>query len=107
MNRVLAATVAFMSKATGNPRSLAITDVMVKLKECAAETAKTKESVAMPPRLVTAVLILAWLATSSWLFYQDLWPRIRPGEPPAFRIDFSDEVLAKRPPVHWTVYKNG
>lgn len=44
---------------------------------------------------------------SSWLFYQDLWPGLRPGEPPPFRIDFSDEVLARRPPVHWTVFKNG
>jgi hypothetical protein len=61
----------------------------------------------MPPRLLTAAIIIAWLGMSSWLFYRDLWPQLRPGEAPPFRIDFSDEVLAKRPPVHWTVFKNG
>jgi hypothetical protein len=36
-----------------------------------------------------------------------LWPLLRPGEPPPFKIDFADEVLVKRPPVHWTVSHNG
>jgi hypothetical protein len=60
----------------------------------------------MPPRLLTAAIVIAWLAMSSWLFYRDVWPRLRSGEPPPFRIDFSDEVLGKRV-VHWTVFKNG
>ncbi len=44
---------------------------------------------------------------TSWLFYRDLWPRLRPGDPPPFKIDFADEVLVKRPPVRWTVSRNG
>jgi hypothetical protein len=61
----------------------------------------------MPPRLLTFAIIAAWLGMSSWLLYQDVWPRLRSGEPPPFKIDFSDEVLAKRPPARWTVFKNG
>jgi hypothetical protein len=61
----------------------------------------------MPPRLITLAIIVAWLGTSFWLFYQDVWPRLRAGEPPPFKIDFSDEVLTQRPPVRWTVFKNG
>src|SRR5712692_8899111 len=61
----------------------------------------------MPPRLLTIAIVAAWLGMSSWLFYQDVWPRLRSGEPPPFKIDFSDEVLAKRPPARWTVFKNG
>jgi hypothetical protein len=61
----------------------------------------------MPPRLLTLAIIVAWLGMSSWLFYQDVWPRLRSGEPPPFRIEFSDEVQTPRPPARWTVSKNG
>jgi hypothetical protein len=61
----------------------------------------------MPPRLLSLAVVVAWVGMSSWLLYRDLWPLIRPGEAPPFTIDFADEVLAKRPPIHWTVSKNG
>jgi hypothetical protein len=61
----------------------------------------------MPPRFLTVLIVIAWTAVTSWLFYRDVWPRLRPGDPPPFKIDFADEVLVKRPPVHWTVSRNG
>jgi len=61
----------------------------------------------MPPRILTWSILIAWAAMTSWLFYRDLWPRLRPGDPPPFKIDFADEVLVKRPPVRWTVSRNG
>ncbi len=61
----------------------------------------------MPPRILTWSIVIAWTAMTSWLFYHDLWPRLRPGDPPPFKIDFADEVLVKRPPVRWTVSRNG
>jgi hypothetical protein len=61
----------------------------------------------MPPRILTWSIVVAWAAMTSWLFYRDLWPRLRPGDPPPFKIEFADEVLVKRPPVRWTVSRNG
>jgi hypothetical protein len=61
----------------------------------------------MPPRILTWSIVIAWTAMTSWLCYRDLWPRLRPGDPPPFKIDFADEVLVKRPPVRWTVSRNG
>jgi hypothetical protein len=61
----------------------------------------------MPPRTLTWSIVIAWTAMSSWLFYRDLWPQLQHDDPPPFKIDFSDEVLVKRPPVRWTVLRNG
>jgi hypothetical protein len=46
----------------------------------------------MPPRWVSAAIVALWLATTGWLFWRDLWPEWRPGEPPPFHIDLVEEV---------------
>jgi hypothetical protein len=44
---------------------------------------------------------------SAWLFWRDLWPRLRPGEPPAYTISLSDEAPQQGAPTRWKVSKNG
>jgi hypothetical protein len=61
----------------------------------------------MPPRILTWFIVIAWMAMTCWLAYRDLWPRLRSGDRPPFKIDFADEVLVKRPPVRWTVSRSG
>jgi hypothetical protein len=46
----------------------------------------------MPRRHHILVIVLFWVTTSGWLFYKDIWPRLRLDEPPAFTIDLSDEA---------------
>jgi hypothetical protein len=59
----------------------------------------------MPSRLATAVIVLCWLATMAWFFQRDVWPRIRPGDPPPFVPDLSDEVQHNAP-IRWLVYRD-
>jgi hypothetical protein len=58
----------------------------------------------MPSRWLRWPIIVFWLTTTSWLFWRDLWPNWRPGEPPPFSIDPVEEVQKGDPvPTHWTV----
>jgi hypothetical protein len=59
----------------------------------------------MPPRLATVAIVLFWLGTTAWLGYRDVWPRLRPGEPPPFTIDLTDEVSARS--VNWSILDDG
>ena len=60
----------------------------------------------MPPRHITLAIIAFWLAMSGWLFYRDLWPRLRPGEPPPYVIDLVDEARFREARNHWVVLQN-
>jgi hypothetical protein len=55
----------------------------------------------MPPRIVTATIILFWLATTGALVYYEAAPRFQAGEPPPFIIDLTAEVSADD--VNWIV----
>lgn len=46
----------------------------------------------MPPRWLCWLIALFWVTTMGWLFWRDLWPSWRPGEPPPFQIDDVEEV---------------
>jgi hypothetical protein len=59
----------------------------------------------MPPRLFTLAVVVFWLATSGWLFYRELWPKLRPGEPPPYTIDLVDEARQHTTPILWSVYR--
>lgn len=58
----------------------------------------------MPPRPVILAIVAFWLATSVWLFQRELWPRLRPGEPPPYTIDLVDEARNSSP-IRWAVYR--
>jgi hypothetical protein len=55
----------------------------------------------MPARRHILVILAFWIATSGWLFYRDLRPLLRVGEPPSFAIDLADEAQA--PQIRWAV----
>ena len=60
----------------------------------------------MPSRWLSSLIVLFWLATTGWLFWHDLWPKWRPGEPPPLQIDDVEEVQHKDDtPMHvfWNV----
>ncbi|HEY7424802.1 MAG TPA: hypothetical protein VH682_11280 [Gemmataceae bacterium] len=59
----------------------------------------------MPPRWLSAGIVAWWLAMMGWLFWHELWPNWRPGEPPQFHIDLVEEVRHReRPPTYWNVH---
>jgi hypothetical protein len=59
----------------------------------------------MPPRHFVLAIVLFWAATSGWLFHRDLWPKLRPGEPPPFTIDLAAEAQRNMPTTFWDVYR--
>jgi hypothetical protein len=59
----------------------------------------------MPPRHLILVICAFWVATTGWLFYRDLWPRLLPDEPPPFTIDLADEVSEQK--IYWKLFQNG
>lgn len=60
----------------------------------------------MPPRWLSASIVVFWLAATGWLFWHDLWPNWSPGEPPKFHIDLVEEVQNKeRLRTAWNVFR--
>ena len=59
----------------------------------------------MPPRWLSCVIVVLWLATTGWLFWHDLRPLLLPSEPPMFHIDLVEEVHKSSNPLktNWTV----
>jgi hypothetical protein len=55
----------------------------------------------MPPRPFIALVILAWLATTSCLLYREVWPYLQPGGAPPYVIDLTEEIGGSL--VNWTV----
>ncbi len=46
----------------------------------------------MPPRWLSAAIVVFWLGMAGWLAWRELWPRWRAGDPPPFHIDLVEEV---------------
>jgi len=61
----------------------------------------------MPPRLVSLTIVAFWLGMLVWLFFRDLWPSVRPGEPPRYTIMASEEAARQGSPVRWNVFRDG
>jgi hypothetical protein len=59
----------------------------------------------MPARSLVLAITLFWVVTTGWLFYRDLWPRLRSGQPPPYTIDLADEALQKGPKIAWSIYR--
>src|SRR6266851_3374804 len=59
----------------------------------------------MPPRSFVLVITLFWLAATGWLFYRDLWPHLRSGQPPPYTIDLADEALQQAPKISWGIFR--
>jgi hypothetical protein len=59
----------------------------------------------MPPRPIVLAIVLFWLSMSGWLFYRDLWPSLRPGDPPPYVIDLADEARRQAVRTRWFIYR--
>ena len=46
----------------------------------------------MPARPLLLAILFFWVATTGWLFYKELWPHLRSGQPPPYTIDLADEA---------------
>jgi hypothetical protein len=57
----------------------------------------------MPPRPVIAAIVLFWLAADGWLFYREVWPYWRAGDPPPYTIDLTEEL--GNASVRWDILK--
>lgn len=69
-----------------------------------ANTVQRRTSHTMPPRTVSALIVLFWLATIGWFTYRDLWPYWAPEEAPPFVIDLADEATPNNE-VLWQVHR--
>ena len=59
----------------------------------------------MPHRSIVVAVVVAWLAANSLLFYREVWPHWRPGGPPPYAIDLTEEL--GRSTVDWNIYQSG
>jgi hypothetical protein len=48
-------------------------------------------------------IVAFWIGSSAWLFYRDLWPHLRPNEPPPYTIDLADEARQHAPAIQWRI----
>src|SRR4051794_6728279 len=60
----------------------------------------------MPARWLTVAIVAFWLSANGWLFWRDIWPDLRPNQPPPVTIDLVEEVQTRRPTFLWTVLRN-
>ena len=60
----------------------------------------------MPPRFAVAGILAFWLATTAFVFYRDVWPRVFASGPPPVSIELADEAR-QNVPARWTLYRNG
>jgi hypothetical protein len=58
----------------------------------------------MPSRPIVFAILGFWLAANGWLFYREIWPRLRPAEPPAYSIDLEEEAGGGA--ISWDVIHN-
>jgi hypothetical protein len=62
----------------------------------------------MPSRWLSLTIVAFWLVAMGWLFWHELWPGWRPGEPPPFHIDLVEEVQkTNKLRITWTVQRQG
>lgn len=60
----------------------------------------------MPSRLLLLLILAGWLATVSYFFHRELWPYLRPGQPPPYSINLADETTIQQTGVwRWTIYR--
>ncbi len=58
----------------------------------------------MPPRPLTAVIILSWLAVTGWAVWRAAQPYLNAGEPPPYVIDLADE--SGHQTIMWRIFQN-
>lgn len=60
----------------------------------------------MPPRFFSLLIVVFWLATSSWLVRKEVGPNVEAGQPPPFHIDLIDEgPRGEAVAIRWGIYR--
>jgi hypothetical protein len=59
----------------------------------------------MPPRSITAVILVFWLAVSGWALWRTVGPYFQTGEPPPYGIDLAEESSVDA--IGWDILQNG
>src|SRR5262249_22602748 len=57
----------------------------------------------MPPRWLCVLIVLSWLLLTGWLLYDELLPRLLPGQAPPVTIDLVEEARTMRLTTSWRV----
>jgi hypothetical protein len=60
----------------------------------------------MPPRTAVAGILAFWLATTGYVVYRDVWPRVFASGPPPVSIELADEARQSTP-ASWKLSRNG
>src|SRR5688572_6381070 len=60
----------------------------------------------MPPRGAVAGIVAFWLATTAYVVYRDVWPRVFATGPPPVSIELADEAR-QNAPAKWKILRNG
>lgn len=60
----------------------------------------------MPPRTAVAGIVAFWLATTAYIAYRDVWPRVFATGPPPVSIELADEAR-QDVPAKWQLLRNG
>lgn len=60
----------------------------------------------MPPRLAVVGIAAFWLATTAYVGYRDVWPRVFASGPPPVAIELADEAK-QNIPARWALSRNG
>ncbi len=60
----------------------------------------------MPPRFAVAGIVAFWFATTGYIAYRDLWPRVFGSGPPPVSIELADEAR-QNVPAKWVLSRNG
>lgn len=60
----------------------------------------------MPPRVAVAGIVAFWLATTAYVGYRDVWPRVFASGPPPVTIELADEAK-QNVPARWALSRNG
>jgi hypothetical protein len=60
----------------------------------------------MPSRWSSLAIVAFWLGTNGLLFYHDIWPTLRPGQPPPMAVDLIQEAKKFDTATRWNVTLN-
>jgi hypothetical protein len=61
----------------------------------------------MPQRRYILLIGFLWLAATGWVVKREIWPMLRPGEPPAFMIDLIDQTThGSNAEIEWLGVRN-
>src|ERR1700677_4759883 len=59
----------------------------------------------MPPRIVVALIVAFWLASTGWLGYHYWWRWLGTDNPPPVTVELADEAVPQT--AQWSIWRGG